>query len=196
MTAKQSITNEDPDEKRFFEQALHFQSELLRLLLHHTGNRADAEDLLGDVYLVLVTMSSEERSTIRSLKAFCRKVAKNKARDWVRHRRVISFEPLVEAPDPTLTDDRPSLDRIVIAQEEVTLIGRVIQQLPTRCREIFKRRRQDGESIRVIAAEFHIQETTVKDHLARADAKIERFKTSDTPLLDDRASRIRRRSLK
>lgn len=187
------MVSPDHDEHTFFQQVLELQGELLQLLFTYTGNRDDAQELLGDVYLELVEMTAEERSKIRSPKAFCRTAAKHKACDWLRRKRVIRMELLADMDCLHHADERPPLDRIVIGQQELTLVERLIQKLPSRCREIFTRRRRDGVSIRGIAAEFNIRATTVKDHLARADAELLKRRHPDPPVRDDRVARNRRR---
>ena len=180
------MVSRDDDEQTFFQEVLGLQGELLQLLLTYTGNREDAKELMGDVYLELVEMTAEERSNIRSPKAFCRTAAKNKACDWLRRKRVIRMELLADMDCLHHADERPPLDRIVIGQQELTLVERLIQKLPSRCREIFTRRRWDGVSVRGIAAEFNIRATTVKDHLSRADAQLRSFKDPDPPAREDR----------
>jgi len=170
--ADRAMTRKINTEKELLEVVTQLRPELLGLLFKYTGNRWDAEELLGDVVLELLQLTAQQRSDIQSLPKYCYKVARNKGRDWLRRQRIVTFEPYTDEQHGVGTDQRPPVDRIAMAEQGLALLNRVVRSLPSRCREIFMKKYEIGLSSQEIAIEFKIKLSTVKDHLSKAKAKI------------------------
>src|SRR3546814_12814864 len=69
--------------------------------------------------------------------------------DKIRRDRIVRIESLSEMDALGLVDDDPGPERRASARLELQRVGRLIADLPDRCREIFEMRRVRSEECRV-----------------------------------------------
>ena len=162
------MSSDAPLEQQFFRIALALQGELRRLLFSYTRSDDDAEDLLQDVYLKLLHSQVSTPMDPQAIRAFCLTTARNVAIDWLRHRKIVNFEPFNIEVHGEHPDERPHTDQVVNARQELRQAVSMLKELSPKCEEIFRRRRIHGESIQAIAAQFKITKNTVKSHLLTA----------------------------
>lgn len=141
---------------------------VLRAYLHRFAPQSvDRDDLLQETYARLFHVPPEQRAGIRNVQAFALTTARNIATDWMRRRRVVSFDSIddlaaFEAHDPA------GLEEIVHTHQQLVRIARCIADLPERCRDVFTLRRVYGWSQKEIARRLNLTEGTVEQHLTRA----------------------------
>lgn len=180
-------------EHQFFQMALALQAELRRVLFSFTHSDSDAEDLLQDVYLKLLNANGTAPMEERSTRAYCLKTARNVARDWLRHRKIVSFEPLDDEVHDKTPDEQPDTDRVVGARQELQQAVSMLKELSPQCEAVVTRRRIHGESIQTIADELKITKNTVKFHLAKGDRSLRDKRRAGSPSSKPLLGAFRRR---
>lgn len=166
-------------EQAFQTLYLHYHDRLFqfaRMLLH---NQQAAEDVVSDLFFQL-WKSREMLASIDNFNAYVYRAVRNSCTNYLLsgYRNRIS--------DFTQTQLQVSVDESVPADEEVDfqLLNRAltdaVEQLPERCRIIFKLAKEDGMSHRDIAAALDISVSTVEGQLAIA---MRRLKAAAAPFL-------------
>jgi RNA polymerase sigma-70 factor (ECF subfamily) len=134
-------------------------------LARRAGSTELADEALQDTFLRL--SNATDVGPVRDLKAYLFRVAMSvvsNRRVAERRRRTVSeTEAMFE-----MIDDKPGPDRVIEARSEIGALKRVIQELPTRRREIFMATFVDEVPPRQIAAKFGISVRTVQVELKQA----------------------------
>jgi RNA polymerase sigma-70 factor (ECF subfamily) len=155
-------------EHRFLLPALEFESVLRACLYRYTRNTADVDELLQETYARLLVAGATAQPNVRSIRAFCLTVARNVALDWLRHRQIVPIELVADMEALDVLDEGAQVEEIVNAHQELSLLASVVEQLPTRCRQVFTLRKVYGYSQKEIAERLQISENTVEQHLTKA----------------------------
>ena len=132
----------------FRNDILPLKDKLFRLALRITFDRAEAEDVVQET-LIRVWNKRDEWTKFGSIEAYCLTVAKNLAIDRS------------ERKDDHLVD-----------KEQMTLIHRLVNELPDKQRLIMQLRDIEGKSYKEIAVVLHLTEEQVKVNLFRARQKV------------------------
>lgn len=126
----------------------------------------DIDDIVQESWLRVI--QAEDRTPVRNLAAYLRRIASNLIRD--RHRRsALGIE--VELPDDVaiqLASPLPSPEAQLITRSELERMTRVIEAMPKRPREVFRLARVEGLSFAEIGRVLGISRQTVHEHMARA----------------------------
>lgn len=141
---------------------------LFRLALRITMNRAEAEDVVQDT-LLRVWECRGEWEQIGSLEAFAIATCRNRALD-VAKRAGRNDAPL-DAVDNRRQAADGGLQRLE-AREQLSLVRRLMDDLPEVQRSIMLLRDIEGKTYQEIAQLLDISETQVKVYLHRARTKI------------------------
>ncbi len=136
-----------------------------------------ALDIVQDSYLKAFAGLDQLKDPSR-FEAWIRQIARNRALDVLRQKRLISFSELEVGGDPPLSDiadDRPEhLPEVVIEQKETArLINEILDALPADQRAVISLFYYDQLSIREIAEELKVSENTVKSRLNYGRKKVE-----------------------
>lgn len=138
----------------------------LRLRLTRRAGSAElADEALQDTFLRLSNATGI--GPVRDLKAYLFRVALSvisNRRVAERRRRTVSEVDAVFE----FADDKPGPDRVIEARSEITALKSIIQELPSRRREIFMATFVDETPLREIAAQFGVSIRTVQVELKRA----------------------------
>ena len=130
------------------------QDRLFRFAYMRIGNRADAEDILQDVFLKLFR-SEENLKHINNLEHYLIRSVGNCCRDWQRKKKY-NLLPIEDAGQiPVLDEDRQM-------HEEFLRIGKLLESLPDEQQEVVRLKCSDGLKFREIAAILEIPEPTAK----------------------------------
>ncbi len=156
------------NEERYLLQALEFESALRACLHRYTRNSSDVEELLQETYARLLTAAASDEPEVRSIRAFALTVARNVARDWLRHEQVVPIELVADLETLEVFESTDGLEEIVNRHQQMSLLLRAIQDLPERCRQAFTLRKVYGYSQKEIASRLDISENTVEQHLTKA----------------------------
>ena len=154
---------------------LPLSDKLFRLALRITMNKAEAEDVVQDT-LLKVWEHREEWEQINNLEAFAIATCRNRALD-VMKRAGRNTEKLDEMVHFSSQTPQEQLE----ANEQISLVNRLMDDLPEVQRTIMLLRDIEGKTYQEIAQTLDISETQVKVYLHRARTKIkERIWTINT----------------
>lgn len=152
----------------FRNDILPLKDKLYRLALRITLNSAEAEDVVQDT-MIRVWNKRDEWSQFESVEAYCLTVARNLAIDRSQKMEAHNVEltpETQEMPDTLTPYEQLAQD------EQMTLIHRLVNELPEKQRSIMQLRDIEGRSYKEIAEILQIAEEQVKVNLFRARQKI------------------------
>ncbi len=152
----------------FRNDILPLKDKLFRLALRITLDRAEAEDVVQET-LIRVWNRRDEWTRFGSIEAYCLTVAKNLAIDRSERKdaRTVQLTPDMEQ----LSDASSPYEKLV-NKERMTLIHRLINELPGKQRLIMQLRDVEGKSYKEIAVVLNLTEEQVKVNLFRARQKV------------------------
>ena len=143
------------------------QQSLQRFVEGRLRHRADSEDIVQEIYVRLYDY--RRTRSIGNVGAFCFAVARNLLHDHFRRQRVAG--PAVEL-DEGIACQAPRADEILAYRERVEILIRALKAMPALRREVFTRRRLDGQSSATIAADLGLSLAAVEKHCSRALADL------------------------
>ena len=152
----------------FRDDILPLKDKLFRLALRITFDRAEAEDVVQDT-MIRVWNKREEWTQFGSIEAYCLTVAKNLAIDRSQKKEAQNVELTPEMEEES--DISGPYDQLV-NNERMSIIHRLINELPEKQRLIMQLRDIEGESYKEIAKILNLTEEQVKVNLFRARQKV------------------------
>lgn len=152
----------------FRDDILPLKDKLFRLALRITFDRAEAEDVVQDT-MIRVWNKREEWTQFGSIEAYCLTVAKNLAIDRSQKKEAQNVELTPEMEEES--EISGPYDQLV-NNERMSLIHRLINELPEKQRLIMQLRDIEGESYKEIAKILNLTEEQVKVNLFRARQKV------------------------
>lgn len=152
----------------FRNDILPLKDKLFRVALRITLDRAEAEDVVQDT-MIRVWNKREEWTELDSIEAYCLTVCKNLAIDRSQKMVAQSVEltPYLEQS----ADASGPYDQLVNS-EQLSLVHKLINELPETQKLIVQLRDVEGQSYKEIANVLQITEDQVKVNLFRARQKI------------------------
>ena len=120
----------------------------------------EISDIVQDSYLRIAKLDSVAH--IRNGRAYFFTTARAVLLQRVRRDKIVRIDSLTEAEALKLYDDDPGPERHTSARRELARVRRLIDALPSPCRQIFELRRIDGVPQREIAERLGIPEHTVE----------------------------------
>ena len=152
----------------FRDDILPLKDKLFRLALRITFDRAEAEDVVQDT-MIRVWNKREEWTQFGSIEAYCLTVAKNLAIDRSQRKEAQNVELTPEMEEES--EASGPYDQL-INKERMSIIHRLINELPEKQRLIMQLRDIEGESYKEIAKILNLTEEQVKVNLFRARQKV------------------------
>lgn len=152
----------------FRDDILPLKDKLFRLALRITFDRAEAEDVVQDT-MIRVWNKHEEWTQFGSIEAYCLTVAKNLAIDRSQKKEAQNVELTPEMEEES--EISGPYDQLV-NNERMSIIHRLINELPEKQRLIMQLRDIEGESYKEIAKILNLTEEQVKVNLFRARQKV------------------------
>lgn len=152
----------------FRDDILPLKDKLFRLALQITFDRAEAEDVVQDT-MIRVWNKREEWTQFGSIEAYCLTVAKNLAIDRSQKKEAQNVELTPEMEEES--EISGPYDQLV-NNERMSIIHRLINELPEKQRLIMQLRDIEGESYKEIAKILNLTEEQVKVNLFRARQKV------------------------
>ena len=146
----------------FRDDILPLKDKLFRLALRITFDRAEAEDVVQDTMIRVWTQFG-------SIEAYCLTVAKNLAIDRSQKKEAQNVELTPEMEEES--EISGPYDQLV-NNERMSIIHRLINELPEKQRLIMQLRDIEGESYKEIAKILNLTEEQVKVNLFRARQKV------------------------
>lgn len=133
----------------------------------------DVDDVVQESYLRV--WRARTREPIRCARAFLFRVARNIALNLVARDGVAPFEPSVDSTTVSVPDAGSTPAERASTQDELRLLARAIDELPSRCREIVILRRIHNLSQKEIAVMLGITEGTVEVQVVKGVQKCAEF---------------------
>lgn len=152
----------------FRDDILPLKDKLFRLALRITFDRAEAEDVVQDT-MIRVWNKREEWTQFGSIEAYCLTVAKNLAIDRSQKKEAQNVELTPEMEEESEISG-PYVQ--LVNNERMSIIHRLINELPEKQRLIMQLRDIEGESYKEIAKILNLTEEQVKVNLFRARQKV------------------------
>ncbi len=152
----------------FRDDILPLKDKLFPLALRITFDRAEAEDVVQDT-MIRVWNKREEWTQFGSIEAYCLTVAKNLAIDRSQKKEAQNVELTPEMEEES--EISGPYDQLV-NNERMSIIHRLINELPEKQRLIMQLRDIEGESYKEIAKILNLTEEQVKVNLFRARQKV------------------------
>ena len=152
----------------FRDDILPLKDKLFRLALRITFDRAEAEDVVQDT-MIRAWNKREEWTQFGSIEAYCLTVAKNLAIDRSQKKEAQNVELTPEMEEES--EISGPYDQLV-NNERMSIIHRLINELPEKQRLIMQLRDIEGESYKEIAKILNLTEEQVKVNLFRARQKV------------------------
>lgn len=144
------------------------KDKLFRLALRITLDRAEAEDVVQDT-MIRVWDKRDEWKQFESVEAYCLTVTKNLAIDRSQKKEAQNVQLTPEVEEAT--EASGPYERLV-SDERMTIIHRLVNELPEKQRLIMQLRDIEGESYKEIAKVLNLTEEQVKVNLFRARQKV------------------------
>jgi RNA polymerase sigma factor (sigma-70 family) len=145
---------------------LDHQSELLLHLARIVDCPEIAAELVQESFIIFFRESKKQ--TIEHPRGFLFRVAKNLAYDHIKHRKVTENYTQKNDLSVRLANEFPSAEKLVVIDERLEAIKRILEELPLRTQEIFILNRVYGMTYTEIAKEFGISDSAVEKHMAKA----------------------------
>ena len=152
----------------FRDDILPLKDKLFRSALRITFDRAEAEDVVQDT-MIRVWNKRGEWTQFGSIEAYCLTVAKNLAIDRSQKKEAQNVELTPEMEEES--EASGPYDQL-INKERMSIIHRLINELPEKQRLIMQLRDIEGESYKEIAKILNLTEEQVKVNLFRARQKV------------------------
>ena len=140
-------------------------------ILRFSMQPEDAEEVVSDVFLAAWNQAEDLQSG--KVKAWLAAVARNKAKSKLRQlgRELPLEEDILELPG------QESPEAELTRTEERFLVNWAVNDLPEQDREIFLRHYYHAQTVREIAAEMALKESTIKTRLRRGRMKLKEILT-------------------
>ncbi|QIL91643.1 RNA polymerase sigma factor [Microbulbifer harenosus] len=136
---------------------------LKRFVQRHADNATDVADLYQESITRVLEQAREQR--INNPVAYAIRIARN---------LIINRGPVAHAEETEMVCPGPSPEENTSRQQQLQEILTILETMPALRREVFIRRRLDGESREEIARALGISVEAVKKHISRALADIQR----------------------
>ena len=151
----------------FRNDILPLKNELYRLALRITLNPAEAEDVVQET-MIKVWNRRDQWDEIDSIEAFCLTICRNLSLDKMKKmtNQSQSFsEGEHDTPDHSYSSNP---EEQAVQQDRITLVRRLISELPEKQRSVMQLRDFEGKSYKEIADIMAISEEQVKVNIFRA----------------------------
>lgn len=158
----------------FRSDILPLKNELYRLALRITLDKAEAEDVVQET-MIKVWNRRDTWDDIESMEAFCLAICRNLALDKNKrmgsHSQSLDDSPMDDPPDRSFAADP---GRQAESSDRISLVKRLIDNLPEKQRSIMQLRDIEGKPYKDIANILGISEEQVKVNLFRARQAIKK----------------------
>jgi RNA polymerase sigma factor (sigma-70 family) len=124
---------------------------------------SEARDVAQEAYARLLQL--EKPGAVSFLRSYLFRIAANLAVDRLRQRKVRETGTPQEFFEELLT--RPSLERTVLAAQQLNTVVAALDELPQKCREVFALHYFGDRSVQDIARQMGLTDRMVQKYVAR-----------------------------
>lgn len=171
--AKLLLGISEGNEKAFSELYDIFYPELTRHVLSKVNDQIIAEDILHDLFFSL-WKNRESILKIKSVPAYLYSSVRYLILRYYRMKKVQEFN-LSDLDDIEGVLDESSIEDRLYYRYILDEVQSEIENLPEKCKEVFKLSRENYLSIQEISEKLSISESTVKKHINRALRQLRSF---------------------
>ncbi|GAB6983212.1 RNA polymerase sigma-70 factor [Prevotella dentasini] len=164
--------------ERFRQQFQQYYPVLCRIAHGYVADPDDCEDIVQDLFVSVWSRGKDELPD-DELGAYLKMAVRNNCLTFLRNRRssdTVSVDEKPSALADAATDDTATTDYAAI-------LGRVLDQMPPKCREVFVMCKLQKMRYREIADALNISEKTVENHIGKAIRIIRDYGTAHPLLL-------------
>jgi len=162
---------------------------LIRFLRRRLSVVDDADDVAQETYIRM--MKYEGSREIASPSAMLYRVAVNVARDHGRTAQARRSACRCDIEDLQVVSEQPSAERVVLAEQTLSILLNVIEHLPPKCKEVFLLSREHGMTYPEIARRCGISVKMVEKQISHAIAVCLRNVGGRGGSIEDEAPTIR-----
>ena len=148
----------------------HYNTRLFELAYAIVRSKEMAEEVVGDVFIRVWQKRTRIRS-IENLAFYLYVMTRNSSRSYLRKYGQKRFLNLDELALPLYQIEATPED-LMISGEALQSINRAINELPPKCRMVFKLVKEDGLKYREVADLLHLSLKTVENQIGIALKKI------------------------
>lgn len=142
-----------------------FEAELRARVRRLCASQDEVDDLIQEVYCRLLRTAAVDR--IATPRAFVMQVAKNIMLDRYRRDSALRIDILASLDNLDMQDNSPSTERVAMARSELRWVLRLIDNLPRRCRQVYRARRVHGLSQLETAVSLGLSENVVEKEMMK-----------------------------
>jgi RNA polymerase sigma-70 factor (ECF subfamily) len=142
-----------------------YYAELVRFAFHITNSFQASEDIVQDVFVNVWEFRSNLKAE-KSIKIYLYRSVKNRALNFLKHKKFENFAEGLDDFESDMPEFDPELNLYHAELEKMVNWG--IEQLPEKCRLIFRLHRQNGLTYQEIAQILDISVKTVEIQIGRA----------------------------
>lgn len=162
------ISGEDCENsfRRFFD---HFYPSLFALASYYTKNQFLAEEVVSDVFLK-VWKQRKHLEEIKNVQAYLLVAVKRQSLNYLRNTR---YAPLfIHDLEHQIIVEPRTPENILFSQDMLRAVSQSVQNLPEKCRLVYKLVKEEQRTYREVADLLQISEKTVEMHVGHALKKI------------------------
>jgi RNA polymerase sigma-70 factor (family 1) len=148
----------------------HYGPKLFQLALAIVRSKETAEEVVEDVF-IKVWKKRVQLGKLENFAFYLYVMTKNAGRDYLRKYGTKKNIDLDEVALPFYRVDITPED-LMISEEAIAQINKAINELPAKCRLIFKLVKEDGLKYREVAELLHLNRKTVENQIGIALKKI------------------------
>ena len=143
-----------------------YADSLERFITYYIHDREKSQDLVLDIFTYIWENRQNFEITL-TLKAYLFQAARNKSFTYIRDKKIPVYLEEMEGMEIV-----QNYDSELELQELHHLIEEAVSLLPDKCREIFRKSREENLTNKEIAGQLHISEKTVEGQITIALKKI------------------------
>ena len=147
------------------DEVLPYQHAYVALARRLTGNSEIAKDIVHDVYAEI--LAGESWRTANDPKAWVLRIVYCRAVNWSKRQKIVPIHQLPEYESINFSDFGPDAFARLSGREELELVMDILNELPSRCRQVITLRRIEELPPQEISRRLGIDLATIRGHLAR-----------------------------
>jgi RNA polymerase sigma-70 factor (ECF subfamily) len=159
------------DEQAFKDLYYHFYNKLFHFAYAFTKNRQPAEEIIEDVF-INVWKNRAHVGEIKNIKVYLYTATKNNALNYIAKKA----HEITTAPFDDIAIDiaeyEATPEQIMIGSEMLKKLNKAIDELPPRCKIIFKLIREDGLRYKEVSEILSLSVNTIDAQMAIAVRRI------------------------
>jgi RNA polymerase sigma factor (sigma-70 family) len=140
---------------------------LVSLLALRLKSLQDAKEVAQEAYVRLLQLDRSD-GAISLLRSYLFRIALNLAVDRLRHRNVRCQAAPMTAELFESFNAADSVERGLLAGEELDFVGKALAELPEACQRAFWMHRAQGATVAQVASALKVTERMVRHHISRA----------------------------